>query len=139
MIFFETVYFWNRNSDMQPVSSDSMQKVSESDLKVTAQFLPSFFFKRKNKFPACAKESAMIPDVENLLQWTIKMHDITEILEHKRDFIDNEPLWGGNLLWASSIQDNSLMLSLASKHTYILSLIYTTITLHECGIMQHNN
>ena len=65
------------------------------DGKVASQFCPFFFQK---KIPTCAKESALIPDVENLLQWTIKMHDITEILEHKRDFIDRGPLRGGNLL-----------------------------------------
>ena len=64
-----------------------------------------------------------VEGVENLLQWTIKMHDITEILEHKRDFIDRGPLGGGNLLWASSIQNNSSMISLASTLSYILSLI----------------
>ena len=35
--FFETAYFWKRNSDMQSVSSDFVHKVSEIDLKVTAQ------------------------------------------------------------------------------------------------------
>ena len=30
---------------MQPVSSDSMHKISEIDLKVVAQFYPLFFFK----------------------------------------------------------------------------------------------
>ena len=53
---------------MQPISSDSVQKVSEIDLKVTAQFCPLFFFEKKKKIPTCAKESALIPDVKNLLQ-----------------------------------------------------------------------
>ena len=52
---------------MQPVSSDSMQKVSESDLKVATQFCPPFFSKKK-KIPTCANESTLIPDAENLLQ-----------------------------------------------------------------------
>ena len=43
---------------MQSVSSDFVQKVSEIDLKVAAQ----------KKFPTCAKESALIPDVRNLQQ-----------------------------------------------------------------------
>ena len=42
---------------MQPSSSDFVQKVSEMDLKVAAQ---------KKKFPTCAKESALIPDVKTL-------------------------------------------------------------------------
>ena len=46
-----------------------------------------------------------------------------KILEHKRYFIDHGPLQGENLLWASSIQNNSSVLSIASTHTYILSLI----------------
>ena len=51
---------------MQRVSFDSVHKVSKRDLKVAAQFFP-LFLKRKKKF-TCAKESALIPDVENLLQ-----------------------------------------------------------------------
>ena len=35
---------------MQPVSSNSMQKVSESDLKVATQFYP-LVLKRKKNFP----------------------------------------------------------------------------------------
>ena len=40
---------------------------------------PSFFVwkRKKKKKSTYAKESALILDVENLLQWTIKMHDIT--------------------------------------------------------------
>ena len=79
---------------MQLMFLESAHKVSNMDVKVTAQFCP-FCFSKQKKFPTCAKESALIPDVENLLQWTIKMHDITEILEHKRDFIDCGPLRGG--------------------------------------------
>ena len=41
---------------MQLVSSDFVQKVLEIVLKVAAQ-------KKKKKFPTCAKESALIPDV----------------------------------------------------------------------------
>jgi len=37
MFFFETAYFWKRNSDMQSVSFDFVQKFSEIDLKVTTQ------------------------------------------------------------------------------------------------------
>ena len=53
----------------------------------------------------------------------MKMHDIIEITEQIRDFIDHGTLQGGNLLWASSIQNNLWMPSLASTSTYILSLI----------------
>ena len=53
---------------MQPVSSDSVQKVSEIDLEVASQFCPLFCLEKKKKIPTCAKESALIPDVENLLQ-----------------------------------------------------------------------
>ena len=53
----------------------------------------------------------------------MRMHDTTEIMDHKGDFINHMPLRGGNLLWASSIQNNSSMLSLASTHAYIPSLI----------------
>ena len=69
IFFFETAYFLKKNLDLQPVSSDSMQKVSEIDLKFAAQFFPLFLFgKKKKKFLTCAKESALIPVVENLLQ-----------------------------------------------------------------------
>ena len=47
----------------------------------------------------------------------------SKILEHKRYFIERGPLRGGKLLWASSIQNNSGIPSLASTLTYILSLI----------------
>ena len=38
-----------------------------------------------------------------------------KILEHKRYFIDREPLRGGHLLWEISIQNNSWMLWIASN------------------------
>ena len=38
---------------MQPISSDSVQKVSEIDLKVAAQFCPLFFFKEKKNSHLC--------------------------------------------------------------------------------------
>ena len=122
---------------MQLISFESTQKVSEIDLKVATQFFPLLLFENNFFFPTCSKESALIPDVVNLLQWTIKTNGIIEILEHKRDFIDRRPLREGNLLWASSIQNNSLMLSLSSTHTYILSLIQTIITPRECGINRY--
>ena len=54
---------------MQHVSSNSMQKFLGIDLKVVAQFCPLFFFlEKKKKNPTCSKESALIPDVENILQ-----------------------------------------------------------------------
>ena len=54
---------------MQPVSSDSIQKVSKIDLKVATQFCPLFLFgKEEEKIPTCAKETALIPNVKNLLQ-----------------------------------------------------------------------
>ena len=50
---------------MQLVSLEYAQKVSKMDVNVAAQFCP---FLPKKKFPTCAKESALIPDVESLLQ-----------------------------------------------------------------------
>ena len=59
---------------MQLVSSDSMQKVSEIDLKVG-----------KCSDTRCGEP----PAIHN---------ENTKILEQKRDFINHEPLRGGNLL-----------------------------------------
>ena len=50
---------------MQLFFLESAQKVSKMDVKVTTQFVP--FFSQKT-IPTCAKESALIPNVENLLQ-----------------------------------------------------------------------
>ena len=47
---------------------ESAQKVSKMDVKVVDQFCPLLFFQKQKKIPTCAKESALIPDVENLLQ-----------------------------------------------------------------------
>ena len=71
---------------MQPVSSNSMQKVSEIDLKLASQSCPLFLFgKEEDKIPTCAKESALIPDVRNLQQTSNQTHDIAA--EHKITFI----------------------------------------------------
>ena len=80
---------------MQPVSFDSMQKVSEIDLKFTAQFPPFFFLeKKKNISHLCQGKCSDTkcgehPAINN---------ENAKILEHKRYFIDRGPLRGGNLL-----------------------------------------
>ena len=75
---------------MQPVSSNSVHKISEIDLKVRAQFFPLFFLKRKKNSHLCqGKCSDTIcgepPAIKN---------DNAKILEHKRYFIDHGPLRG---------------------------------------------
>ena len=53
---------------MQPVLSDFVYKVSKIDLKSAAQFCPLLFFRKEKKILTCSKESALIPNVENLVQ-----------------------------------------------------------------------
>ena len=78
---------------MQPVSSDSMQKVSESDLKVIGQFCPLFLKRKKNSHLCqgkCSDTRCGEPPAIN--------NENEKILEHKIYFIDRGPLRGGNLL-----------------------------------------
>ena len=79
---------------MQPISSDSVQKVSEIDLKVATQFCPYFFLKRKKISHLCQGKCSDTrcgepPAINN---------KNAKILEHKIYFIDRGPLRGGNLL-----------------------------------------
>ena len=74
---------------MQPVSFDSVQKVSEIDLKVAAQFCP-LFLKRIFFFHLCQGKCfdtrcGEPPAINN---------ENAKILEHKRYFIDRGPLQG---------------------------------------------
>ena len=37
----------------------------------------------------------------------MRMHNITQIMDHRRDFINHRPFRGGNLLWERSIQNKT--------------------------------
>ena len=112
-LFFETAYFWKRNSDMQSVSSDFVQKVSEIDQKVTAPEKISHLCQGKCSDTRCGEP----PAIKNENAWYDRN------IGEKRDFIDRRPLWGGYLFWATSIKINSWIFSLESTLSYIISLI----------------
>ena len=78
---------------MQLVFSDSVQKVSEIDLKVAAQFCPHFL-KRKKISHLCQGKCS---DTRCGEPPTINNENL-KILEDKGYFIDRGPLRGGNLL-----------------------------------------
>ena len=76
---------------------------------------------KEKKIPTCAKESALIPDVRTLQQ-TRNQNTQYSSRTQNHFYINCRPLRGGNLLWASSIQNNFTVPSLASTHTYILKI-----------------
>ena len=72
-------------------------------------------------FTQRAQESALIPDVRTLQQ-IINQNTRYSSRTQNHFYINRRPLRGGNLLWESSIQNNFMVPSLASTHTYILKI-----------------
>ena len=72
-------------------------------------------------FTQRAQESALIPNVRTLQQ-TSNQNTRYSNRTQNHFYINRRPLRGGNLLWASSIQNNFTVPSLASTHTYILKI-----------------
>ena len=77
-------------------------------------------------FTQRAQESALIPDVRTLRQ-TSNQNTRYSSRTQNHFYINHRPLRGGNLLWASSIQNNFTVPSLTSTHTYILKIGVNTM------------